>query len=158
VCDAPCDVDVPIDGTYRMRMTGENAPSLPFELRVLPGWSHLDLKVDTGPRAARRAGTTVIVLGVVGILGGGLVAGQAGSAQSLGGGFGALLLGGALAGGGLICVAVGLVLRAANSEEETVTQSAASAGHLVRSAWRVPEPTNRAAPQPLDVPSLHFSF
>lgn len=157
VCAAPCDVDVPVDGTYRMRVAGERETSAPFELRVVPGWSRLTLKFDPDARTAHSGAYTVMGVGAFGILGGITIMGLASSARSFGGGVGALLGGGALAGAGLLCVLIGGVW-AATRNTETVKQSAELAAHGVHTAWRQPEPTNRAEPASLVLPSLRLSF
>ena len=88
VCTSPCDVDVPLDGTYRIRLDGESGTSQPFELRTLPGWSRLTLKVDPSSRGAHAAGTAISVVGAIAVVAGVLVLGSAGSSSSYGNGLG----------------------------------------------------------------------
>jgi hypothetical protein len=159
VCSSPCDVDVPLDGSYRIRIAGDSAPTQPFQLHALPGWSRVTLKIDPASPAVHRTGTVIAVVGIVAVVGGLALMGSSGSSSSFGRGLGFLLAGGLTAGVGIFTVAVGLAVAAAGNADPTVTQSAASELGRRRIAAAEPDVLPRAtSPAFAIVPSLRFSF
>jgi len=66
VCNAPCDVDVAVDGTYRI--TGSNIrPSHGFKIHAVPG-DRVTLEVDPASQSTHESGRATMI-------GGGVVAG-----------------------------------------------------------------------------------
>lgn len=153
LCEAPCEIDVPAYGKYRIRIDGEAKPSEPFELKTIPGWSRVTLRVAAPSHGTRSAGAVLAVVGLIGVTAGVVIAeGGANSGGSNGAGLGGVIVGGSVGVMALIPLVVGLVLLATSSSVPSVEQSVKTTSTPLRFVWRESAPTNR------EVPNLRIAF
>jgi hypothetical protein len=114
VCPAPCDTAVQLGGEYRIAGEGVTRSS-PFALRG----PSTELHVDAGSYSVRRAGGYLAVIGFVGALAGGIfLAVEAVRPSDTTHGLGTdgyAALGGAIAGGVVGLVGVGMIVGAGTS-------------------------------------------
>jgi hypothetical protein len=180
LCNAPCDVEVPLDGYYRV--TGPSIlPSSGFRLKALPG-ERVILTVDGASKAVHAGGTNTMVAGgvvaavgaaVILYLGAGVLvcAGSGGQACPLpsnvsvfaGLGIGGL---GALGAGGVVAL-TGYAVKAHGSTAVDQTAAAvesraprvAKDDRWLRTPTWLEHPESRGAlPAPVGVPILSRSF
>lgn len=129
VCSAPCDVDVALDGVYRVRLDGALEPSAPFRLQPRTGAASLRLKVLSPSPSAGSEGKGLAIAGAIGVGIGGLLIGSGASQidTDTSAVFFLGLLGGVTALAGLASVIVGAALLATNSTEPSVEQTSSVA-------------------------------